>query len=169
MLDTGRPTCTTGGRSSRELTGNDPRTDRSRSTHKDGRPFFGRYPRQYAVVVTYYWVRSRATSLVGLFVFPFVLFGHFFVFRDPGAGASGHTGSPPGCVRLSVLCQGGAKVKVQVDLTACRFLKAQHNSTSFQREAKFHETAKGSEVRVHQASHGYSTALFLWCVTGLSK
>ena len=38
MLDTGRPTCTTGGRSSRELTGNDPRTDRSRSTHKDGRP-----------------------------------------------------------------------------------------------------------------------------------
>ena len=29
MLDTGRPTCTTGGRSSRELTGNDPRTDRS--------------------------------------------------------------------------------------------------------------------------------------------
>ena len=38
MLDTGRPTCTTGGRSSRELTGDDPRTDRSRSTHKDGRP-----------------------------------------------------------------------------------------------------------------------------------
>ena len=38
MLDTGRPTRTTGGRSSRGLTGNDPRTDRSRSTHKDGRP-----------------------------------------------------------------------------------------------------------------------------------
>ena len=29
MLDTGRPTRTTGGRSSRGLTGNDPRTDRS--------------------------------------------------------------------------------------------------------------------------------------------
>ena len=29
--------------------------------------------RQYAVVLTYYWVRSRVTSLVGLFVFPFVL------------------------------------------------------------------------------------------------
>ena len=29
--------------------------------------------RRYAVVLTYYWVRSRVTSLVGLFVFPFVL------------------------------------------------------------------------------------------------
>ena len=29
--------------------------------------------RQYAVVLTYYWVRSRVTSLVGLFVFPFWL------------------------------------------------------------------------------------------------
>ena len=40
MLVTRRPTCTTGGRSSRELTGNDTRTDRSFSTHKDGRPIF---------------------------------------------------------------------------------------------------------------------------------
>ena len=68
---------------------------------------FGRYPRQYAVVLTYYWVRGRVTSLVGLFVFPFVLFGHFFVFRGPGAGASGHTGSLPGCAERGVLCPGG--------------------------------------------------------------
>ena len=63
--------------------------------------------RSYAVVLTYYWVRGRVTSLVGLFVFPFVLFGHFFVFRGPGAGASGHTGSLPGCAEQSVLCPGG--------------------------------------------------------------
>ena len=120
MLDTGRPTCTTGGRSSRELTGNDPRTDRSRSTHKDGRPFLAGIPGRYAVVLTYYWVR-RVTSLVGLFVFPFVLFVHFFVFRGPGAGASGHTGSLPGCVERGVLCPGGGKVGNQVKQTACRF------------------------------------------------
>ena len=29
--------------------------------------------RQYAVILTYYWVRSRVTSFVGLFVFPYVL------------------------------------------------------------------------------------------------
>ena len=44
MLVTRRPTCTTGGRSSRELTGNDPRTDRSLLTHKDGRPFLAGIP-----------------------------------------------------------------------------------------------------------------------------
>ena len=126
------------------------------------------------MVLTYYWVRSRVTSLVGLFVFPFVLefllgraelsglrFGHFYVFRGPGADALRHTGSLPGCAERGVLCPGGGKVGNQVKQTACRFLRfRQLNSTSFQREAKFHETAKGSEVRVHQASHGYSTALF---------
>ena len=47
MLVSGRPTCTTGGRSSRELTGNDPRTDRSLLTHKDGRPFLAGVPARY--------------------------------------------------------------------------------------------------------------------------
>ena len=57
----------------------------------------------------------------------------------------------------------------------CRrpFASRQLNSTSFQREAKFHETAKGSEVIVHQASHSYSTALFscvsLVCQSGLGS
>ena len=95
---------------------------------------FGRYPRQYAVVLTYYWVRSRVTSLVGLFVFPFVLafllgraelsglrFGHFYVFRGPGADASGHTGSLPGCAEQGVLCPGGGKVDNQVLPKAFRF------------------------------------------------
>ena len=76
------------------------------------------------MVLTYYWVCSRVALLVGLFVFPFVLFGHFFVFRGPGAGASGHTGSLPGCAEQSVLCPGGGKVDNQVKQTACRFLKA---------------------------------------------
>ena len=82
--------------------------DRSVTINPQGwETVFGRYPRQYAVVLTYYWVRGRVTSLVGLFVFPFVLFGHFFVFRGPGAGASGHTGSLPGCAERGVLCPGG--------------------------------------------------------------
>ena len=90
--------------------------------------------RQYAVVLTYYWVRSRVTSLVGLFVFPFVLefllcraelsglrFGHFYVFRGPGADALGHTGSLPGCAEQGVLCPGGGKVDNQVLPKAFRF------------------------------------------------
>ena len=114
---------------------------------------FGRYPRQYAVVLTYYLVRSRVTLLVGLFIFPFVLFGHFFVFRGPGAGASGHTGSLPVCAEQSVLCPGGAKVKVQVDLTACRFLKAQHNSTALK------ESQTGSRIGKVRIRLGVTSSL----------
>ena len=90
--------------------------------------------RQYAVVLTYYWVRSRVTSLVGLFVFPFVLafllgravvsclrFGHFYVFRALGRTPLGYTGSLPGCAEQSVLCPGGGKVGNQVLPKAFRF------------------------------------------------
>ena len=114
MLVTGRPTCTTGGRSSRELTGNDPRTDRSRSTHKDGRPFWAGIPgsTQWYCRTIGYAVGSHRLSVSSSFLF--VLFGHFFVFRGPGAGASGHTGSLPGCAEQSVLCPGGGKVGNQV-------------------------------------------------------
>ena len=86
------------------------------------------------MVLTYYWVRSQVTSLVGLFVFPFVLafllgraelsglrFGHFYVSRGPGADALGHTGSLPGCAEQGVLCQGGGKVGNQVLPKAFRF------------------------------------------------
>ena len=118
--------------------------------------------RQYAVVLTYYWVRSRVTSLVGLFVFPFVLafllgraelsglrFGHFYVFRGPGAVASGHTGSLPGCAQQSVLCPGGGKVGNQVKQTACRFLKAPQPTqrASSEREQSFKRGPRIGKVR----------------------
>ena len=90
--------------------------------------------RQYAVVLTYYWVRSRVTSLVGLFVFPFVLafllgraelsglrFGHFYVFWGPGAVALGHTGSLPGYAEQGLLFLEGGKVGNQVLPKAFRF------------------------------------------------
>ena len=53
-----------------------------------------------------------------------VRYVHFYVFWGPGVYSSGHTGSLPGCAEQGVLFPGGAKVKVQVDPTACRFLKA---------------------------------------------
>ena len=112
--------------------------------------------------MTYYWVRSRVTSLVGLFVFPFVLafllvraelsglrFGHFYVFRGPGADASGHTGSLPGCAEQGVLCPGGGKVGNQVKQTACRFLKAPQPTqrASSEREQSFKRGPRIGKVR----------------------
>ena len=122
------------------------------------------------MVLTYYWVCSRVALLVGLFVFPFVLFGHFFVFRGPGAGASGHTGSLPGCAEQSVLCPGGGKVDNQVKQTACRFLKApQPTQLKFQERAAnlSHQLVNScSRVTLSSGSQVWWSPVGLLCVEG---
>ena len=103
MLVTGRPTCTTGGRSSRELTGNDPKTDRSLLTHKDGRPFLAGSPRgiqvvgrgrrrhllsvrQYAVLLSLR-LSFCPGFLLGRAELSGLRFVHFYLFRGPEAFA----------------------------------------------------------------------------------
>ena len=55
------------------------------------------------------------------------------------------------------LCQGGGKVKVQVDLMACRFLKApQHNSTQ-RLPAREQSFQRGSANRKSPKSTGSDT------------
>ena len=98
---------------------------------------------------TYYWVRNRVTSLVGLFVFPFVLFGHFFVFRGPGAGASGHTGVSSrmrGTKCFSV--REELRSRVQVDLTACRFSKGATQRNGSERGPCFQRGSRIGTVRI---------------------
>ena len=97
-----------------------------------------------------------------------VRYVHFYVFRGPGVYSSGHTGSLPGCAEQSVLFPGGAKVKVQVDPTACRFLKApqptQHNGS--ERGPCFQRGSRIGKVRIRLGVtssltstplHGHST------------
>ena len=61
--------------------------------------------RQYAVVLSLR-LSFCPGFLLGRAELSGLRFRHFYVFRGPGAGALGHTGSLPGCPERGVLCPG---------------------------------------------------------------